>query len=790
MTTHTTTQLPWNDTNRTAADRVEALIADLTLEEKLAQLYSVWVGATVEGEGVAPHQNDMGEQILLDDLAPNGLGQITRAFGTAPIDPAEGALHLMRMQRQIMAESRHGIPAVAHEECLSGFTTWKATTYPVPLSWGATFDPELVERIASKIGSDLRSVGVQQALAPVMDVARDLRWGRVEETIGEDPYLVGTVGTAYVRGLESTGIVSTLKHFVGYSQSKAARNLAPVSIGPRELADVLLPPFEMALRHGGARSVMHSYSDLDGVPAAASEELLTDLLRDAWGFDGTVVADYFGIGFLKLVHGVAGTWGEAAAKALVAGVDVELPIATAYRRPLLEAVRAGDVAESLVDRALRRVLLQKLELGLLDADWSPVPPVFDGVDLSDESALSGTVDLDDAEGRGLAREVAERAVVLLHNDGLLPIADEPRRVALVGPSAAEAMVMLGCYAFPNHVGLHHPTLPIGVDIPTVEESLRAEFPAADFSHVAAVSFAGADDDDIAAAVSAARDADLVVVTVGDRAALFGRGTSGEGCDAESLALPGRQGELLEAVLDTGTDVIVLVISGRPYHLGTAPARARGIIQAFFPGEEGGPAIAGVISGRVRPSGRLPVSIPSTPGAQPATYLAAPLAQRSDVSNIDPTPLYPFGFGIGYEKLDWVPVASENVTISIQDGATMSVSVRLENSGDRAVRDVAQVYLHDPVARTVRPVRRLVAYRSVLVEAGSSVDVRFDVPIDLAAFSDGRGGHLLEPGRIDLILGSSSADSVVTRSFELTGAQRVLGHERHLVATSTITPVER
>lgn len=292
------------------------------------------------------------------------------------------------------------------------FTTWRATAYPVPLAWGASWDAELVEEMAGAIGRDLRAVGVHQGLAPVLDVVRDPRWGRVEETIGEDPYLVGTIGAAYVRGLESAGIVATLKHFAGYASSAGARNLAPVRAGVREFADITLPPFEFALREGGARSVMAAYTDTDGVPASADPGLLTELLREEWGFTGTVVADYFGVGFLQTQHRIAGTEAGAAHAALAAGLDVELPTLKCYGTPLIEAVRAGEIPESLIDRAARRVLLQKCELGLLDEDWNPEP--------------TGRIDLDSTANRALARRLAEESVVLLDNpDGLLPLAPTP-----------------------------------------------------------------------------------------------------------------------------------------------------------------------------------------------------------------------------------------------------------------------------------------------------------------------------------------------------------------------------
>src|ERR1035437_2286197 len=639
----------WCDTALPVSERVDALVCAMTLQEKTAQLYGVWVGAATDGGEVAPHQHDLDDDVDLDQLLPRGLGQLTRPFGSAPVDPALGALSLMRTQQKIVTASRFGIPAVAHEECLAGFAAWGATAYPVPLSWGASFNPELVQRMARQIGTDMRSVGVHQGLAPVLDVVRDARWGRVEETIGEDPYLVGTIATAYVKGLESAGIIATLKHFVGYSASKAGRNLAPVSVGARELADVLLPPFEMAVRERGVRSVMHAYTEIDGIPTAADERLLTGILRDTWGFQGTVVADYFGIAFLRILHGIAGTWAEAAVAALTAGVDVELPTVKTFGAPLIEAVTGGLVEEEVIDRAVRRVLRQKVELGLLDPDWSAVPVVLRDRDLEIDD-LRGTIDLDTAANRAIATAVAEQSIVLLSNDGTLPLSS-PTHIALIGPNADVPNAVLGCYSFPAHVGVQHPELPVGLGLPTLAESVRAEFGSSQIKLVLGTGVDGGETD-FDEAIAAALEADVVILALGDRAGLFGRGTSGEGCDAQSLRLPGAQQDLLDAVLATGTPTVVTLLAGRPYALGTAPVQAAAIVQSFFPGEEGTPAIAGVLSGRVNPSGRLPVSVPSHPGAQPATYLAAPLARKNRVSNIDPGAAFPFGHGLGYTSFEW------------------------------------------------------------------------------------------------------------------------------------------
>lgn len=768
---------PWHDNSLHAEERVAALVAAMTLREKVAQLFGVWVGASADGGDVAPHQHEMDDPIDLDAILPDGLGQLTRPFGTAPVDAAVGALSLMRTQQRVIASNRFGIPAVAHEECLAGFATWGATAYPVPLSWGATFDPGLVTRMADRIGADMRSVGVHQGLAPVLDVVRDARWGRVEETIGEDPYLVGTIATAYIRGLERAGIVATLKHFAGYSASTAGRNLAPVSMGPRERADVILPPFEMAVAESGVRSVMHAYTDTDGVPSAADPELLTGLLRDTWGFTGTVVADYFGIAFLKLLHGVAGTWAEAAAAALTAGVDVELPTVKTFGAPLVHAVECGAIDVAIVDRALTRVLTQKLQLGLLEADWSPVPPALAGTTL-DAGDIRGSVDLDSEAGRSLAREVAESAIVLLANDGLLPLSPSTStRIAVVGPTADDPLSVLGCYSFPAHVGVQHPQLPVGIRLPALLDALRAEFPDATIEHRSGCSIDGEELDGIADAAALAARSDLVILALGDRAGLFGRGTSGEGCDAESLRLPGVQQQLLDALLDTGTPVVLTLLSGRPYALGTAPGRAAAVVQSFFPGEEGTGAIAGVLSGRVEPSGRLPVSIPRHPGAQPAGYLAAPLGHANGVSNIDPTPAWGFGHGIGYTSFEWAGLMLGAPTAAT-DGE-LSLEFTVTNTGQRAGSEVVQLYVHDPVASVVRPVNRLIGYTKLRLGAAESARVQVVVPADVVSFTGRDGTRIVEPGALELRFGASSENILLTARVELTGTVREVDHTRRL-----------
>ncbi|WP_406254677.1 glycoside hydrolase family 3 N-terminal domain-containing protein [Streptomyces chartreusis] len=761
------TTAPWRDPSLSAAARVDDLLSRMTLQEKTAQLYGVWVGAATDGDGVAPHQHDMATDRTADEwdeLITHGLGQLTRSFGTAPVDPALGAQALARAQRRIAGAGRFGIPAVAHEECLAGFTAWRATAYPVPLAWGATFDPPLVEEMARRIGRDLRSAGVHQGLAPVLDVVRDPRWGRVEETIGEDPYLTGTIGTAYVRGLESAGVIATLKHFAGYASSAGARNLAPVRAGVRELADVTLPPFEMALREGGARSVMAAYNETDGVPASADPGLLTELLRSEWGFTGTVVADYFGIGFLQTLHRVAGNPAQAAHAALAAGIDVELPTVNCYGQPLVDAVRAGEVPEELVDRAARRVLLQKCELGLLDEDWTPEP-------------ATSHIDLGSPGNRALARRVAEESVVLLDNpDGVLPLPPDAR-VAVVGPRAADALAMLGCYSFPSHVLTHHPEVPMGIEIPTLLEALRTELPDAKVTFAEGCGVTDPDTAGFEEAVARASEADVCLAVLGDRAGLFGRGTSGEGCDVTDLRLPGVQAELLDALVATGVPVVLVLLTGRPYALGRWAGRLGAVVQAFFPGEEGGPAVAGALSGRVNPSGRLPVSVPRDPGGQPWTYLQPPLGLAGEVSNLDPTPQYAFGHGRSYTSFTWDDF--QGTASEIPTDGTYDLSLTVRNTGARAGADVIQLYLHDPVASITRPDVRLIGYQRVELEPGEARRVTFHFHTDLSSFTDRSGRRVVEPGELELRVGASSADVRHTARFQLTGPVRELGLDRRL-----------
>ena len=790
---------PWRDTTLSVADRVELLLQEMTLEEKVAQLGSRWLGNDMQAEtstdqslatdsestfNVAPLQDVFaaaGAQSL-EEASTHGLGHLTRVFGSVPVTVAEGTAELVRQHHVVLEGSRLGIPALVHEECLTGFTTFGATVYPAAIAWGATFDADLVERMAAAIGRDMAAVGVHQGLSPVLDVVRDYRWGRVEETIGEDPYLVAMLGAAYVRGLQSAGVIATLKHFAGYSAARAARNHGPVSMGRRELLDVILPTFETAVALAGARSVMNSYSDVDGIPAGADPWLLTEVLRNEWGFEGTVVSDYWAIPFLATMHRLAPNAEEAGVLALRAGIDVELPDTLGFGQHLVERVRRGEVPEALVDRAARRLLRQKIELGLLDLHWTPEASV----------SSAAAMDLDSPSNRALAREMAERSVVLLDPGTALPLLGEGRpalrRIAVVGPCADEPRTFMGCYAFANHVLPRYPGRGLGLEVQSGVEALRVELPDVEVIHEQGCAVQGTDRSGFAAAISAARDADLCLAFVGDLAGLFGLGTSGEGCDAEDLRLPGVQADLIEDLLQTGTPVVVVVVSGRPYALGEMHGRTAGLVQAFMPGEEGGPAIAGVLSGRVQPGGKLPVQIPRHAGGQPSTYLQPPLggAESAGISTLDATPLFAFGHGRSYTTF-----ALDSLWVSDAEIATdgeLTVSVRLTNTGSRAGDEVVQLYLHDVVAQVARPLKQLVGFARVQLERGAAADVTFHIHADRTAFTGHDMTRVVEPGDVDVLVGTSASDLPCRGAFRLTGPLRAVGHDRRLVTPVDVSAV--
>jgi beta-glucosidase-like glycosyl hydrolase len=758
---------------------VTSLLRVMTREQKLAQLAGLWVTCDQESGKLAAYRDPVfgaaAEPGPLEGQLPDGIGELTRPLGSAPVDAAQGAAMIEDLQRHLREASGPGIPAIVHEECLTGLMALGATAFPSPLNWGSTWDPGLIRQVGEAIGAQMRSVGAHQGLAPVLDVVRDPRWGRVEECIGEDPYLVGVIGLSYIQGLQGGdfAVTATAKHFAGYSFSEGGRNWAPAHVGPREMADVFLVPFEMAVREGHVGSVMNAYQENDGVPAAASRELLTEVLRDSWGFEGVVVSDYYSVDWLHLLHATASSKAEAAAAALRAGIDVELPNPDCYAAPLGEAAEAGLVEEADIDRSVERVLRLKARLGLLDGPARR----------SGEHRSGGPVDLDPPEHRALSRRVAQASIVLLQNDGMLPLDPGSRSIAVIGPCAASRSAPLGNYCFDNHVASHLEHPPEGVEVVTVAQGIGEAVAASSGVRVArGCEVLGGDRAGFGEAVSLASSCDAAVVVVGDQAGHFGAGTSGEGTDTDDLALPGLQDELVEAVASTGTPTAAVLLCGRPYALERVAASARAVVLAWFPGEEAGRAVADVLFGAVNPAGRTPVTFSRGAGQQPLYYNDKRLG-RLGYPRSSTRPVFCFGHGLSYTSFSYgeLAVAPDQVPV---DGE-VEVSCRVANTGPLSGDEVVQLYVSDLVAEVTRPAIELKAFRRVGLEPGEAVQVRFRISSELFSFTGVDLERVVEPGSMEVMVGSSCQDIRLRGRFELVGTRRRLGPGRRLLPESEV-----
>ena len=772
------------DPDQPVAARVDDLMRRMTPEEKVAQMHAFWLLLSADGE----HQTRPDEAFIgrsdpdaVRSRLKNGLGQITRPLGTRGVDPADGVRALNRLQRFLREETRLGIPAIAHEECLVGLMARDATLFPSALAMSATWNPTLIEEAARQIGLECRAVGCQQALAPVLDVSRDVRWGRTEETFGEDPYLVGVMATRYVRGLQGPqrDLLATLKHYAGHSASEGARNHAPVNLGWRELNDTFLLPFEMAIKLANAGSVMPAYHDIDGEPAHASHRLLTEVLRERWGFDGLVVADYVGVSLLFQHHGVAADAAQAAAQAFNAGLDQELP-ADNCSKDLMHALERGQISQSKVDEIVARVLEHKFRLGLFERS-------FDDNDSAPALRLPAT--------RQSALEVARQGMVLLeHRSGVLPIDPALRhRIAVIGPTADDPLALLSGYSFPAHFILADKHEGTG-QITTPLQALRQVFGDAQVHHAqgchileerrrgnpvfpgdvnngstleARQSPVSRRTDLIAEAVVTAQAADLAIVCLGDLAGLFQTGTVGEGSDTDSLMLPGVQQALLRAVVDTGTPTVVVLMSGRPYTLDGLEDRLAAYIVAFAGGQEGGIALAELLSGRIEPSGRLTLSFPRSAGAVPYFY------NHKLKSGGTPIALhfgsrFAFGHGLAYTQFDYSDLRVAQEQVDIEQGEVV-LDFAITNTGARSGVAVPQLYVRDRLGSVVRPIRELKAFGRLALAPGERARMRFTVPVDMLCLTDHSGERVVEPGWFDLMLGASSADTPLCGAVQVVGS---------------------
>lgn len=768
--------------------RVDDLLERMTLDEKLAQLGCVWSTELVEDD-------DFSSEAARRTI-PHGTGQVTRIAASSGLRPAGLARLANRIQHWLVNETRLGIPAIIHEEAVAGFCARDAVAFPQAIGLAATWDRDLVRQVATHIRSEMVAVGARQALAPVLDVARDPRWGRVEETYGEDPVLAGELGTAYVQGLQDTtaedrsgladAVVATAKHFLGYGAADGGLNHGPVQLGPRELREVFAEPFAAAIRDAGLASVMNSYSSVDGLACAGSRLLLTELLRGELGFTGTVVADYFSVGLLQTHHRVAPTKAVAGAKALLAGLDVEMPALDCFAE-LPELIRADVIPIEVVDVAVRRVLHQKFELGLFE---------FPYVDERAAAQAFGT-----PAGRSLARRAAVESLVLLDNDGTVPLHPGAlRRVAVLGPAADDVRLLQGDYHYPAHLEILHPEAAAGADLLASAGGAFAPGPyypetvtpvqglrnalgdtGVEVRYAHGCTVTGADRSGFDEAVRSAEWADVAVLFVGGRSGLTPECTVGEARDATNLDLPGVQLELLDVVARTGTPVVTVVVSGRVHTLGAVEDRSAATLLAWVPGQAAGDAIADVLLGRVAPSGRLPVSLPRSVGQVPVHYNHRAGGGRSqfwgDYTDCPSTPLHPFGFGLSTTTFRYS-------ALTVEQGTTVTpttVSVTVRNDGDVAADEVVQCYVHDETASVVRPDRQLVGFDRVRLAPGESRRVRFTIHPSRLAFFDEDFRFVCEPGVFRVEVGGWAGHPAVVDTFELTG--EVAEHrQREVVAT--------
>ena len=746
----------YRDPARTADERAEDLLARMTLEEKVAQMLCIWQqksAALVDERG----RFDMAKAEAYF-ASGHGIGQVGR-----PSD-AGGGLTARQMaettndiQRFFVERSRLGIPVIFHEECLHGHAAREGTSFPQPIGLGATFDPELVERLYTMTAAEARARGTHQALTPVVDVAREPRWGRVEETFGEDPYLVARMGVAAVRGLQGdasfagkTRVIATLKHFAAHGQPESGTNCAPANVSMRVLREVFLPTFKAAIQEAGAMSVMPAYNEIDGVPAHANRWLLQDVLRREWGFEGFVVSDYFAIRELNerpefFGHHVARDGKAAAALAVATGVDIELPDPDCYLH-LAELVREGTVPESVIDERVRPMLRAKFRLGLFDDPY---------VDPAEAERI-----VREPSHRDLALEAARKTITLLKNDrGALPI--DPlaiRTIAVIGPNADR--VMLGGY---SGEPLHSSTvlqairdrLPEGVQV-LYHEGCKITVGGSWSQDEVTPSDPEEDRRSIAEAAAVAARADLVILAIGDN-----EQTSREAWalnhlgDRPDLDLVGRQNELVDAIAATGVPMVALLFSGRPASARNVVAKAAAVLELWYLGQESGRAVADVLVGDVCPGGKLPITIPRSAGHVPAYYNYKPSARRGYLFD-SADPLFAFGFGLSYTSFRFASPRLERTEIGI--GESTRVLVDVTNTGARRGDEVVQLYIRDVVSSVTRPVKELKGFKRVTLEPGETARVGFEITPELLAFYDIDMLFRVEPGEFRLMVGSSSRDA--------------------------------
>lgn len=759
------------DAGQPVKKRVENLLSLMTMDEKIAQLSGIWVYEILEGKRFL---DDKANVIMKD-----GIGQITRLGGASNFDPPVSARIANQIQKYLITNTRLGIPAIIHEESCSGYMAKGGTCFPQTIGVASTWDPESVEEMGTVIKEQMRSVGAHQALAPVLDVTRDARWGRVEETFGEDPYLASKMGTSYIKGIQGSdwkqGIMATGKHFVGYGVSEGGMNWAPAHIPLREMHEIFLLPFEAAVKEARIASIMAGYHELDGIPCHSSKELLTSILRDQWGFDGLLVSDYFGINMLYEYHHVAKEKNHAARLAIESGVDVELPSTDCYGKPLKAVVEKGLVKESVIDTSVMRILRMKFLLGLFENPYV------------DEKKAASVFDT--PEQRALAYKIAQESIVLLKNQGdLLPIRKDIASIAVIGPNANTARNIIGDYAYPCHleslIEMSKDTeifnTPVTekvelvdsfVPISSILEGIKNRVSRNTIVHYAKGCDVRSDSrDGFTEAIEAAKKSEIAVVVVGDKSGLVKDCTSGESRDRANLNLPGIQEELVKVLYETGTPIIIVLINGRPLSINWIMNNITSVLEAWLPGEEGARAVADVLFGDYNPGGKLPISFPRSVGQVPVYYNHKPSGGRShwkgDYVEMSSKPLFPFGYGLSYTNFEYSNMVIMPKSISMDSQVEISVDVK--NTESYTGDEVVQLYVNDVQSEMTRPVKELKSFKRVTLKPGQKKTVTFILSIAQLGFYNKDMKYVVEPGTIKVMLGSSSEDIRLTGEFEITG----------------------
>jgi len=731
--------------------RVADLLSRMTLEEKIAQLSEA-------GCDDMKQDNNVKSAHFSREQYKNGIGSI-HGF---TLNVTEFANAVNEIQKYLTEETRLGIPAIFLSESLHGLVQDGATIFPQAISMGSSWNPDLVWEVGCAIRKEVKAIGASQVLSPDLDVARELRWGRVEETYGEDPYLISRMGVSMIKGLQvgemydGTYLISTAKHFLAYSSPLGGLNLASSPGGWYELYNIHLPSFKAAIQEAGVLSVMSVYSSYDGMALNASKEIYTDLLRNKLGFKGYVYSDWGAIGLLHTFHKVADSNAKAAALALKAGVDLEAPAPECYR--YLDSLVENNILDvKYIDRAVSHVLYAKFKSGLFEHPYV------------DENDIKSKIHL--PEHVLLAKKMADESIVLLKNENnLLPLdASKLSSIAVVGPNADQ--VQFGDYTWSRN----------NKDGITLLEGLKKILPSnIKINYAKGCDLVSLDDSGIKDAVNAAKRSDVAIVVIGTASASLARDysncTSGEGFDLSSLEPTGVQQQLVEAVAATGKPTIVVLVQGKPFAMPWIKKNIPAIVEAWYPGEQGGLSVADVLFGNVNPSGRLPVSFPKSVGHLPCYYNYLPTDKGyykergsyekpgRDYVFSDPEPLWPFGFGLSYTTFSYDKINLSTSKLTFED--ELIVTVDVTNTGNRDGKETVQLYIRQEYCSVVRPVKELKAFKKVDVKAGETVQVKLKLKMKDCGYYNNKGEYLLEPGKFFIMVGSSSQDIKFTKAVEI------------------------